>query len=287
MVDQKPPEKLIKYYKCDKYSCDALTNNYLWASHPASFNDPFDCPVFTLKEESFRFDILLKITNPLFHELWSLNNAINRHDFYSICLGFIGIVCLNEYETDNQDILWGYYSDQEGFAIEFDQKELSKDLNGSLEKIDYRDVDSFETFGITDEPILMNSTLTKWIKQKKKVWNKETEWRYIFFDCEIDPKNFLPIVETRKKKYKIDDISTIYLGHKFFKLRNLVEVSNNSFVYILSKEINQQNQLLSFLASHPDIKVEHMFPKNNELQLFPREFRIAKQDEGRFKIKYT
>jgi hypothetical protein len=94
-------------------------------------------------------------------------------------------------------------------------------------------------------------------------------------------------VETRKKKYKIDDISTIYLGHKFFKLRNLVEVSNNSFVYILSKEINQQNQLLSFLASHPDIKVEHMFPKNNELQLFPREFRIAKQDEGRFKIKYT
>ena len=155
MTDQIPPEKLIKYNKCDEYSCDALLNNYLWAAHPAKFNDPFECTVFTLDNESFNFKLLSKITEPWSHQLWSSDCIKNRHDFFSIYLGFVGIICLNEGDFDNQDLLWGYYSKQEGFAIEFDQKELSKDLNGSLEKIDYRDVENFEIFRIPDEANLI------------------------------------------------------------------------------------------------------------------------------------
>lgn len=55
---------------------------------------------------------------------------------------------------------------------------------------------------------------------------------------------------------------------------------------VLDFSDENENKLLSFLSFPQKIKVKHMFMKNDEFQLFPRECRIWKQDENRFKIEY-
>ena len=45
MTDKSIPRELIKFYSINEHSVDALLNKYLWAAHPLTFNDPFDCPM--------------------------------------------------------------------------------------------------------------------------------------------------------------------------------------------------------------------------------------------------
>lgn len=117
MTDQKPPEKLIKYYRCDEYSCDALLNNYLWASHPADFNDPFDCHIYSLNENSFNKEWLLETTSDWSHEWWTENKLLNRERYYDIYLRFVGIICFNEFEFANQDLLWVTIHNKRGLQL--------------------------------------------------------------------------------------------------------------------------------------------------------------------------
>lgn len=138
MEEQTPPENLIKYYECNKNNCDALINNYLWASNPSDFNDPFDCSIFTLNENSFTKKWMLQTTESWSHEWWSEDKTQNRDMYYNFYLKFIGIVCLNEYEIKNQDLLWGYYTSQKGFAVEFNEKILSEILSIKPIRINYR-----------------------------------------------------------------------------------------------------------------------------------------------------
>lgn len=280
MTTQNPPERLIKFYDFNKYNCDALISNYLWASNPADFNDPFDCSVLTLDESFFTKEKMLQTTEKWSHDWWTDDELQNRDNYHNDYLRYCGIVCLNEFEVKNQDLLWGYYTHQMGFAVEFDQKILSENIKVQPVKINYRQPENFKKFCIDDDSII------EWIKQKKKIWENETEWRYVFKDLVVDPFTFLTKPETRIKKYNPQSIKTIYLGFKFFKRRNLVKIDNKSSVYILGEEDKLQNSLLTYISVNYQFIVMQMYPRYNELQLFPRKCTIKKQDEGRFIIEF-
>ena len=47
-----------------------------------------------------------------------------------------------------------------------------------------------------------------------------------------------------------------------------------------------QSKLITFLSFPKEIRVKNMFMKKDELQLYPKECRIWRQDENRFRIEY-
>ncbi|RIH63335.1 DUF2971 domain-containing protein [Mariniphaga sediminis] len=284
------PQTLLKFYSLSDYNIDALINNYLFAANPLDFNDPFDCPVQVWDKKIFSQQTMFEIFNPLFKELWKTDDNENKEQFFSIFFGFIGIICLNKPKFENQDLMWGYYSSQKGFTVSFNSNELIKSWNlpFAIEYLDKSQLDKFsiESMNEKDLNIELFSRILRWTTQKDEKWKKENEWRFIFMDCPIDPLTFLPKIEERKKFYNMEAIKEIYLGFKFFEKQFSVFQNLNQFVYITTEKNRLQNKLLTFLSFPQKIKVKHMCMKNDEIQLFPRECRIWKRDDERFKIEY-
>lgn len=246
MTANTPPETLIKYYECNKNNCDALTKKYLWASGPTSFNDPFDCPMEVWDKNSFSDEIFRRIIHPEFYKnLGHILRKNPREQYIKFMHLFTGIICLNKYVEKNEDLLWGYYNQQKGFSVEFKTKELLHCFNRNPIEVQYRNPDDFKFFQIPQN--IQNASeltplLTDWIKQKKRIWENESEWRYIFFDCNYNACPEYGLIETRKKNYNIDSIKQITLGFKFFE-GCLLEKSANEFIYNISKDFNKKEKL--------------------------------------------
>lgn len=213
--EKEPPKTLVKYYECNEFSVDALKNNYLWAANPLDFNDPFDSYKFAWEEDSFteeivkslHFKIEAGITMDL--KLYVLENLVSNH----------GIVSLNAH-SDNEDLFWGYYSKQQGFAIEFNQINLTNDFattENESEPVEVR-YDKLKTYRLTSDLELLKVHIKDWMSLKKKCWDKENEWRYIFTKS-IESLN----QQSRKKCYSLEAVSNVTLGFKFFERRFLTK----------------------------------------------------------------
>jgi hypothetical protein len=255
MTKQELPETLIKYYECNKYNCEAVINSYIWASHPKQFNDPFDCPMEVWDKNSFSDDIFKKIIHPDFYKNFGHILMRNPRDEYIKFMNlFTGIICLNKYVEKNEDLLWGYYNQQKGFSVEFSSYELSNNFNSVPEEVQYREPNQFRIFQIPkniQDASALFPLLTDWIKQKKRIWENESEWRYIFFDCNYDPCSGYGMIETRKKEFSLDSIKRITLGFKFFDGCYL-EKTEKGFKYDISKDgnIKEKKKLLRFIKKN-------------------------------------
>ncbi|WP_163324962.1 DUF2971 domain-containing protein [Draconibacterium mangrovi] len=284
-----PPKNLLKFYSITQNSVDALIKNYLFSANPLSFNDPFDCPVQVWDEMIFSQETMLNSVNPLFKSIWQNDNNINKENFFNFFFGFIGIICLNNPAYENQDLMWGYYTNQQGFAISFKSSELLKIWHQPFlveylekDKLDKFSADSIATRNIID----LFPRIIRWSTQKDNKWDKENEWRFVFLDCLIDPLTFKPKIEDRKKNYTPESIEEILLGNRFFDSQYSVYQNREQFLYLTNEKTKLQNELLSYLAFPNSIKVRHLFMKKEELYLYPRECRIWRQDKERFRIEY-
>lgn len=246
MADFSFPKTLIKYYECNTHNCDALINNYLWAAHPKQFNDPFDCAMEAWNKSSFSDSVFKKIIHPDFYKnLGHILSRNPRNHYLMFMHLFTGIICLNEYVEKNEDLLWGYYNQQTGFSLEFDTNLLSRSLGREPLDVRYRDPSSFQIFQIPKQIQFANELfpiLTDWIRQKKRIWENESEWRYIFFDCNYNPCPEYGLIETRKKRYALTSIKRIILGFKFFD-GCFLEKTGNGFKYDISEEKDKINIL--------------------------------------------
>lgn len=215
MEEQSIPEKLIKYCRCDKNSCDALLNNYLWAAYPLQFNDPFDCSEKIWDINSFSYELILK-NFPDFHDVFSKDQHNFQRRRLFIEMFSPGIICLNERSDKNEDILWGYYSNQEGFCIEFNSAVLTENFkNAEIIKVDYKDPNKINKIWLTN----IDKNFREWISVKKKMWSAENEWRFIFWECtslQHHPLYNLGDKRHRQKIYDIEAIISITLGYRFF-----------------------------------------------------------------------
>jgi len=290
--EKEVPETLIKYYSCNEYSYDALKNNYLWASHPEQFNDPFDCSRTLWKEDQFIKEKLKAIVNQNFWNQFS-HMLNNRDDFFFFINYFSGIISLNscdEKRKEHEDLFWGYYSKQEGFAIEFDRNKLSNQLltteRSCLEKVNYYEPQEFKKFGIPYNPQKFDDLLIEWMTQKKKIWENENEFRYIFLDCKYHPIYDQGEIGSRKKYYSPSSIMKIYLGLRFFET-NLMQIENDaeSFIFNHSNSLNPfKYKLLKLLVDSQQYQVYWMF-EDDDILLKPRPIKISYYDPFNIIIK--
>jgi hypothetical protein len=282
------PDELIKFYRIDsKYNCDAFLNNYLWAANPRSFNDPFDCPIQLWDYESFNSTKLKEILNPEIHHILSENLKDNQALLIDIQIAGTGIISLHEFVNSSQDVLWGYYTNQEGFSIKFDTHPLIKEwgVPFKTEYIDEKELKAFSLSEVEDTEDLFPMFL-RWMTQKKDFWRIENEWRFIFPLLQIETMKMDAFPSERMKKYPITAIKEVSLGLKFFDTNNSFQESINDMYFVADTVTHQaHNQILTFLSDHQEILVSHMFFKD-DLKLHPRKCQIFKQSNNRFLIQY-
>ncbi len=274
------PEKLTKYFSLNENSIDALHNNYLWAANPLSFNDPFDCPLQLWIRDSFNKEVISKIVDPEITHIFSEDLKSNLNIFYNITIAGMGIICLNEYKKTNQDTIWGYYTNQEGFSITFNTEPLVKEF-GQAFKIEY--TENLDYFELNQN--FFPQTL-RWATQKKNIWMHETEWRFIFPTLRIETVKMNAFSSERKKKYPNNAIAELSLGLKFFPTENTLQKNYKTLIFISdSTKHEHHNKLLTFLSENKNIRTNHMH-FTNDLNLVPRPCKIHKTGENQFHINY-
>lgn len=267
MADEKRekavPETLLKYYACNEYSYDALINNYLWASHPEQFNDPFDCSPKLWDASSFTIEKVGHIINikddPIHY------NFLGSRNLLDLVLAKIGVICLNSGNGENNDLFWGYYSNQKGFAIEFSNARLTEEFDTVPQVVNYFTTDTFNKYIFPNSWDKLLEISIKWVKQKKRIWDHEDEFRYIFFNCDSIPSLKLGNSQTRKKHYSSDTVVKIILGLKFFgNCLEPIDGENEIFIYNHTKEINPYHyQLLKYLIDNQQHNVWWVFQEED------------------------
>jgi hypothetical protein len=189
--------------------------------------------------------------------------------------------------NSSQDVLWGYYTNQEGFSIKFDTHPLIKEwgVPFKTEYIDEKELKAFSLSEVEDTEDLFPMFL-RWMTQKKDFWRIENEWRFIFPLLQIETMKMDAFPSERMKKYPITAIKEVSLGLKFFDTNNSFQESINDMYFVADTVTHQaHNQILTFLSDHQEILVSHMFFKD-DLKLHPRKCQIFKQSNNRFLIQY-
>lgn len=117
------PESLFKYYALTENSVNALTNMYLYASHPNQFNDPTDCAASLLDFSNAPNDDLKSLYKPLYEQFLGefgetgLRQRAGK-DFKLLGYKKMGIISFSPSGTDAS--MWGNYARNNGFCVEFD-----------------------------------------------------------------------------------------------------------------------------------------------------------------------
>lgn len=118
----KLPKSFFKYYALNEYNVDALTNMYVYATHPYQYNDPFDCNELLIEFNSWNdvqglweefYDELIK-SHPI------LDSACkeSRSAYWCLLYKKLGLVSLVP-SCDNYQ-MWSLYAQNSGFCVEFD-----------------------------------------------------------------------------------------------------------------------------------------------------------------------
>lgn len=150
------PKRLFKYYKYDPKYNESRLSGEVFLSSPKRFNDPFDCQ---LEIKNNAEDVLReKKENSVSEGEWLVHKLIElgyqkkevkvvsdkllkkdeetTNEVYDKQLQKIGILCTTS-EYDNM-LMWSYYTELEGFCIEYDPKLIIHDLTiGFIKTLDY------------------------------------------------------------------------------------------------------------------------------------------------------
>jgi len=250
------PDSLVKYYSLRDYNIEAFKQSYFYFSHPSILNDPFD--------SCFQFIDLRKLTLSQFVSLFRNNKVLifkghnltdleveqfvtyyfmkdrvkfandSKTFFWNLIFKNHGLLSL---AANNINILmWSYYNNNEGFAIDFKNIDfLNKGIFGPF-PMNYQD--EFETILPTDIEIEKEKLLYL-INIKSKQWAHEDEWRYILNCPNASIPNYQDIKledEKRKARYHLDCIDSVILGYKFFNtnISGKVEKEVNKYHYIFN-----------------------------------------------------
>ncbi|MBN2881804.1 DUF2971 domain-containing protein [Candidatus Woesearchaeota archaeon] len=255
------PESVFKYYANNKFSKDAITNNYLFCSHPYHLNDSMDSSnllwdfknitpkAFEKFFETYRGNPILK-EYPSYEEDRNNNFEIIKTSFWNIITNNLGIISLTEKPLHT--LMWSHYATEKGFMIEFDKKKLISGFRKKnpsmanyvfmpiqyvkkLEKIDFFK----EGFKTPDIPFLYS------INIKRDDWYYEKEWRLVCYsrDYGIPYSQVLPREDyngqvDRKFYYDADIVKSVTLGKYFFHGKNM-----KKFEFPNKYWLNNQNDI--------------------------------------------
>lgn len=255
-VKKMQPKTLYKYYGLTENSVDALTNFYLYATHPLQFNDPFDC-----NKKIIRIDTE-KSVKTLLGKCYQQFSECENNDIPSMmeysCEAYmeilyrkLGIVSLAP-SNDNM-LLWTHYAQHSGFCIELDMGNLCFVHNGPF-PINY--TDDIKSFSI--EEYGGNIAMLIQTNVKAKCWKYENEWRLLVPSPQgrymkgYGPHSEItscPDDHDRKFRYPMTAIKSITLGSRFFKQENCYRVGDNEFEVIYMDKESLDYKIMDFISN--------------------------------------
>lgn len=258
------PINLFKYYSLNKLSVEGVINKYFYASHPFQFNDPYDCFKYLIDFDDNCIEY--------FYEFFQLNHSKSEVDalyrnnneeliskiqsyYYNTIFSQIGIFCLIPDPIDIR--MWAYFTNQKGFAIEFNLNKLETDCSKNPEKIQFHGPFpiNYQSNFITKKfdadwhlSALYNTNV------KSDFWKHEKEFRYL-----ITGKSGLYIpghdeIEKRDNRrifYNGDCVEEIVLGFRFFDYEDILKGENrptfklNKFKVKEDEENDLKNKFLT------------------------------------------
>lgn len=250
------PKNLYKFYDLSKNSIDALTNLYIYASHPNQFNDRFDC-----YEKVVEFDNISdvkclwsnlydKFCNSYTGEKTQFLESIKafRTLFYRKC----GILCLTPNKDSEQ--MWALYSKNVGFRLGFNINQFPFHHYGPFPIHYIEQLPKIKTSqcGIHTAALIQTNV-------KHKSWEYENEWRLLISNPDgFDMKSFglnadcinRPDDHDRKFHYPLSALADVTLGIDFFTDAQLESrlYAHNSEMTVIYPKICLQTMLLDFLS---------------------------------------
>lgn len=244
------PKNVYKFYALNVRNIEALSENYLFASHPYLLNDSFDSSdrIFDFKEidKSVFYGFLKEnYYEKEIAEFYKNDKLQNFKDFRELFVSSfsnrMGTISLT---TKCKNILmWSHYTNEKGFCVEYDTNILLEDyrsLNPDVKNIIFRPmqyVKEIELLKITGRefqgitvPFLYLTTV------KNKEWEYENEYRLNIYKKDMDVpfnKRYSHLTAHKGEndrcfKYKKPAIKAIILGQNFF---------NNDYIKITDDEI--------------------------------------------------
>lgn len=292
------PESLYKYYSLSIFSVDAFVNHYLFSAHPHLINDKYDCSgeLIDYSKQSLNFyinclanelnvyseDRVRQIFNS--NDKWVLDSAI-ADLIQSILFMKFGIISMTE--KPNDILMWAFYAQNSGFALEFNTSLLPKSFFGPF-PINYCEYINKIDFSIYD-PLVCFLYETN-IKSEK--WKYENEWRYLTIGKE---DKYLPYATNanmnyRRFYYNPDAIEQVILGYDFF---NPIEIEyckrtpEYDIIKLSHKKLkmvqNLKRRILNLIIKNR-IKCSQIVRSRNSFSLVMRELRIEKLTSNYYKI---
>lgn len=309
--NKEEPNTFFKYYSVDDYKIDAILNNYLYASHPYSFNDSIDSSELLIDFREITLEVYKKIYRLIYseenHEKTDFNKKFKedklssfdeiRRKFYLYFSRQLGLISLT---TNPLNILmWSHYSTESGFIIEIDKKTLLenlKNLNSEigdycLRPIQYvKNIESINMFKKEFKtpiiPFFMYMTSVK-----RSEWKYEDEWR-----LSIYKKNMgLPLAylspgsndyigeQERRLFYPKEAIKNIILGKYFFNGNNTNKINSDlSFELKLTPFLDFVNYI--FENYHDRLYMSGELETNNNFNRSIEKIKLVKENCNKFKI---
>ncbi len=288
--DVTQPSTFYKYYALKDYNVEALTNLYLYATHPNQLNDPLDCAA-----ELIMFDdinIMRKFLEPIYPSVYSLYNgdeeAISdfaRNAYKTYLYMKIGVLSLS---TNCLDIpMWSAYTNHEGFCIELDLSNLPHKTIGPY-PVNY--VDHLTSISLKEESIQLATIIQTNIKDS--CWKHEKEWRLLlecpadfymepfgYFSAEL--KRSFPDYHNRKFKYPLKCLRSVCLGKDFFNGIYSI-ITDYEKEYVATDK--RKNDIMSFLAMS---KIPTYVMETKELEVIKVPIEITQIRNDAYHINYN
>lgn len=251
------PKYLFKYYSLNKYSVDALVNMYVYASHPAQLNDPFDCDENLARIED------QQSARALWNEFYEQARSTYKDEqtfldystrvFSTLMYRKWGVLSLAS--SIENEILWARYAKNNGLCVEFDYSKFPFHFSGPFPIHYVKSVTHASSIQYDlQELVLIQSNV------KQLCWQNEDEYRLLVhspegFDLkaygkDADLINTIPGTHNRCFYYPINAVKSITLGINFFKNETdngrAYSLSNNE-LHVFYHEECMQTQVLDYL----------------------------------------
>lgn len=290
------PKTFFKYYALTDNSVDALTNMYIYATHPNQFNDPFDCNEKLIEFDSWEDIELLWEKREWFDNIKKcypcLEDAcrFSAKVFKTLIYRKLGLVSLAP--IYNNYLMWALYAQNSGFCVEFDVSQFPFRHFGPFPINYVKEIPYPIHISITGGSIAMliqSNVKNSW-------WKYEDEWRlYIPNPNGFDMKSFGEDAEQfnqfgehdRKFKYPLAALRSVILGKSFFDKLLTNPTSLFEIDVICHPEENlKEKKVLDFLANlqrDKEFVIKIMHPYSFSDCIFIP-IQIVKYSENKYRI---
>lgn len=289
------PDTFYKYYALSPNSMDALTNLYVYATHPNQFNDCFDCYEGLLNFERTDEVLLKSLYGSLFDafvEQYGGRRALREHtpSIYKVLFySHAGLVSLSP-RKDNP-VLWAYYANNEGFCVEWDVAQFLFRTYGPF-PIHYVDeLRPVDVYNLQEASLIQTNV-------KTTAWQKEEEWRLIvsnppgwdfniFDNRGIEQKQYSGAdTHCRKMRYPISAVRSVTLGMRFLLHRDVAcygVAPGEQEVVLQNEEDVLRERVLDFLAGMPFTFKQYVITADGNQYKFVK-INIFKLEKRRYRL---